>query len=1177
MLPIEEITRNAVIAGLEPGVVVTVRFVESHGPDAIEVNYRLPSGETRERMLFRTDEASLSLAQSGRPWSFDADPEAFKLAAEAYRINLAHLFDPMMAVHTSNVDPLPHQITAVYEAMLPRQPLRYVLADDPGAGKTVMAGLLIRELLMRADAQRVLIVAPGSLVEQWQDEMDQKFGLDFKIFGRDMIENSRGGNPFDDFDRLIARMDQLARNEDLQQKLEQTHWDLIVVDEAHKLSANYYGNKVNKTQRFLLGELLGRTTRHLLLMTATPHNGKDEDFQLWLSLLDADRFYGKARDGVHKAEVSDLMRRMVKEDLLKFDGTKLFPERRAYTVNYTLSDPEAVLYEAVTTYVKTEMGRAESLGDDRRKGTVGFALTSLQRRLASSPAAICLSLERRHNKLQRRLEEAQLLQRGQILSSNGNTPGNNPWQAPDDLDDLNAEETEQLEEALVDEASASRTINELQAEIYSLAALVEQAKAVRSSGVDRKWSELSDLLQNTPEMFDANSARRKLIIFTEHRDTLNYLTDRLRGLLGSPEAVITIHGGTAREDRRKAQELFRNDPTVQILLATDAAGEGVNLQNANLMVNYDLPWNPNRIEQRFGRIHRIGQTQVCHLWNLVARETREGDVFTRLFEKLEIERKALGGRIFDILGEVFEESSLRELLIDAIRYGEDPATKARLQVKIEGALDTAHLRDIIARNALCEVGMDAEHLFAVKEEMERAEARKMQPFFIRAFFQQAFKQLGGELRPRESGRFEINHVPALIRERDRQITGRDRRHVLPVLKRYERVCFEKEAVRISDRAGAAMASLLHPGHPLMQSVTDIVLEQHRNALKRGTVLVDPADAGTEPHVLFMLDHSVREGADTARVASRHMQFVHIDAAGQAIHAGWAPHLDLQPISAADQQRVADILNASWITHDLERMAMAYAASQLVPEHFNEVRTRREQQADKTLRAVHERLIKEINFWSDRYLKLKEDIAAGKDVRLTLENVRRTIDDLTARRQQREKDLLASKHVISALPIVVGGALVIPAGLLALRGSEAVAPDWSADAAARAEIERRAMLAVIATEQMMGRKVTDVSALKCGWDLTSEAPNATDQDPVRHIEVKGRIKGASTITVTRNEVMYGLNQADKFMLAIVLLDGDAHEGPHYVRSPFQHEPEWETTSVNLDLAKLIDKARQQTTN
>lgn len=1173
MLLLEQITKNAVIAGMEPGVAVTIRFVETHGPDAIEVNYRLPTGETRERMLFRTDEATLKLAETGRPWSFDADADSFKLAAEAYRINLAHLFDPMMAVHTSNVDPLPHQITAVYEAMLPRQPLRYVLADDPGAGKTVMAGLLIRELLMRADAKRVLIVTPGSLVEQWQDEMDQKFGLDFKVFGRDMIENSRSANPFDDFDLLVARIDQLSRNDDLKVKLQQTQWDLIVVDEAHKLSANYNGNKVEKTRRFLLGELLGRITRHFLLMTATPHNGKNEDFQLWLSLLDADRFYGKTRDGSHKVEVSDLMRRMVKEDLLKFDGTKLFPERRAYTVNYALSDPEAALYEAVTTYVKTEMGRAEHLGDDKRKVTIGFALTSLQRRLASSPAAIALSLERRHNKLQRRLEEAKLLHRGQPL--NGVSGNSAPaQQAPDDLDDLDAAEIEQLEEDLVDHASAAKNIVELEAEIYSLAALVEQARRVCSAGIDRKWSELSGLLQNTPEMFDTTGARRKLIIFTEHRDTLNYLNARLCGLMGNTGTVITIHGGTPREERRKAQEMFRNDPTVQVLLATDAAGEGVNLQNANLMVNYDLPWNPNRIEQRFGRIHRIGQTQVCHLWNLVARETREGYVFARLFEKLEVERVALGGRVFDILGEVFEERSLRELLIEAICYGEDPATKARLHTRIEGALDTEHLRDIIARNALYEVGMDPEHLFAVKAEMERAEARKLQPFFIRAFFQQAFQQLDGELRPREAGRFEIIHVPAIIRERDRQITGRDRRHVLPVLKRYERICFEKEAVRLTDQVGAPMASLVHPGHPLMQSVTDIVLEKHRNALKRGTVLVDHADSGVEPRVLFILDHSVLEGADTSRTASRRMQFVEIDAQGHAVHAGWAPHLDLQPITSADLQRVQDVLNAAWITQDLERVAMAYAASQLVPEHYKDVSTRREQQANKILRAVHERLIKEINYWSDRYIKLREDLAAGKDVRLPLENIRRTIDDLTARRQQRERELNDSKHLISSPPIVVGGALVIPAGLLTQRGSDAVPPVWSADAEARAAIERRAMQAVIAAEERAGRHVTDVSALKCGWDVTSEAKSPADPDPVRHIEVKGRIKGASTITVTRNEVMYGLNQAAKFMLAIVLIDGDQHDGPHYVRAPFQQEPDWATTSVNFDLAKLIEKAQQQ---
>ncbi len=1171
MLKLEQILKNAAISGIEPGQVVRVVTTEPVGDNALTVYYKTPDGKLLERMLFRTDEANLSLAEAGRPWAFDAPGEDFKLAAEAYRINLAHLFDPMMAVHTSNVEPLPHQITAVYESMLPRQPLRYVLADDPGAGKTIMAGLFIRELLMRADAKRVLIVAPGSLVEQWQDEMFEKFGLTFTLFSREQVEQSRSGNPFDDIDLMVARVDQLSRNEDLQEKLRLSHWDLVVIDEAHKLSASYFGNKVNKTKRFQLGELLGSVTRHLLLMTATPHNGKEEDFQLFMSLLDSDRFYGKFRDGAHKVDVTDLIRRMVKEDMLRFDGTRLFPERRAYTTNYKLSDPEAALYAAVTDYVKNEFAKADQLADGGRKGTVGFALTALQRRLASSPEAIYQSLKRRRHKLTRRVEEEKLRQRGQSLAETLSPNGFNI--SPEDIwesdDELSPDDYENFEEAVVDQATAAQTIQELEAEIIILEDLEEQARQVVHSGQDRKWDELSKLLQNTPEMHDADSRQRKLIIFTEHRDTLNYLAVKIRGLIGNEEAVVMIHGGVKREERRKVQEMFRNDPVVRVLVATDAAGEGVNLQNANLMVNYDLPWNPNRLEQRFGRIHRIGQTEVCHLWNMVANETREGDVFQRLFEKLEVERAALGGRVFDILGEVFENRSLKDLLIEAIRYGADPEVRARLHRKVEGALDTQHLETIIKRNALCEEVMDEKRLFAVKEEMEKAEARKLQPYFIRSFFNQAFQQLGGELRPREPGRYEITHVPANIRERDRQLTGRDRRNLDPVLRKYERVCFEKQYVRLTDRIGAPMASLMHPGHPLMQSVTDLVMEQHRNKLKQGAVLVDASDMGLTPKVMFIIDHSVKEGADPAHIVSRRMQFVEIDPQGGAINAGWAPHLDLEPIDKADIALIEDVLAAPWITQNLEQQALAHASTHLVPEHFDEVRTRREKHVDKTLAAVQERLVKEINYWSDRYIKLQDDIAAGKDVRLTLENVRRTIDDLTARRESREKELLAMRHVVSATPVVVGGALVIPAGLLAQRKGQ---PGWTADADARARVEWVAMNAVMDAERALGHEVIDVSAQKCGWDVTS-LPKAVDGKlpASRHIEVKGRAKGQSTITVTRNEILYGLNQQDKFILAIVLVDGEQHEGPFYVTKPFTQEPDWAVTSINLDLDALLAQA------
>jgi len=462
---------------------------------------------------------------------------------------------------------------------------------------------------------------------------------------------------------------------------------------------------------------------------------------------------------------------MVKEELLKFDGTPLFPERRAYTANYELSDAEADLYAAVTDYVRNEMNRADNL-DGKRRGTVGFALTQLQRRLASSPEAIYQSLKRRRKRLEARLEEMKLVVRGHnvkngIAETLGEYEVKKQIELPGNLDELedelSAEEYELFAEQVVDQATASETIPELEAEIASLQDLEHQALGVVQSGNDKKWEELSHLLQDRPEMYTAGGNRRKLIIFTEHKDTLNYLVARIGGMLGNPEAVITIHGGVARDARRRAQEEFRNNPDVLVLVATDAAGEGVNLQNANLMVNYDLPWNPNRLEQRFGRIHRIGQTEVCHLWNLVAKETREGEVFQKLFDKLEVEKQALGGKVFDILGEAFEDKSLKELLIEAIRYGESPEVKDKLNQVIDGALDTEHLREILRRNALVEQHMSLEDLYAVKEEMERAEARKLQPYFIRAFFTEAFQNLSGEMRSRESGRYEVRHVPASIR------------------------------------------------------------------------------------------------------------------------------------------------------------------------------------------------------------------------------------------------------------------------------------------------------------------------------------------------------------------------------------------------------------------------------
>jgi SNF2 family DNA or RNA helicase len=422
---LEDLTPGARVGGVLPDRAVTVVQAEWHGTQALTLTYRDDAGRVDHQLLYRDSEARFEIEETGRAWAFDAEGSLFRLVSEALRIRLAYLFDPYLAVHTSNLEPLPHQIQAVYQELLPRQPLRFLLADDPGAGKTIMAGLFIKELIVRGDVKRCLVVAPGSLVEQWQDELWQKLGLDFEIITKQTIEASRSGNPFAEKHLVISRLDHLSRNEELQAKLEQTDWDLVVVDEAHKMSAHFFGNELKETKRYRLGRLLGSVTRHFLLMTTTPHAGKEEDFQLFMALLDSDRFEGKPRGGTRKVDTSDMMRRLVKEELLTFDGKPLFPERRAYTVNYDLSPLEGNLYGAVTDYVREEMNRAERLrrkGEGRRGTIVGFALTILQRRLASSPEAIFQSLSRRRKRLEARVAEERLRRRGADAAIDLTTP-----------------------------------------------------------------------------------------------------------------------------------------------------------------------------------------------------------------------------------------------------------------------------------------------------------------------------------------------------------------------------------------------------------------------------------------------------------------------------------------------------------------------------------------------------------------------------------------------------------------------------------------------------------------------------------------------------------------------------------------------------------------------------------
>jgi superfamily II DNA or RNA helicase len=1129
---LEELKAGVRLQGLIPAEVVTVIAVQWHGGHALELTYKTTAGGLGQQVVFRKDEDALSVTQTGnRP--FDASASDFKLVAEAQRITLAGLFDPMLAVATSDVQPLPHQIRAVYGELLPRTPLRFLLADDPGAGKTIMAGLYVKELILRDDVKQCLIVAPGGLVEQWQDELFFKFGLRFDLLTNQLIDANVNLNVFESNPLLIARMDQLSRNEELQTQLKETEWDLIIVDEAHRMGAHYFGGKLEKTKRFQLGEMLGEITRHLLLMTATPHSGKEEDFQLFLTLLDRDRFEGKNKV---TADTSGVMRRMVKEDLLTFEGKKLFPERIAETVPYELTALEYDLYEQVTDYVREGMNRADRIGG-KRKNTIGFALTVLQRRLASSPEAIYRSLVRRSERLEGKKQE--------ILNGTYSEPELNIDLEDLDSDDFNAEEIEELEEELLDAATAARTVEELNAELVELAALTNISKQVRDLGADRKWTELSTILQDNALTTDKNGWPRKFIIFTEHRDTLDYLQTRISSLLGKPDAVRAIHGGVRRGERRQITEEFTKNRDCQILLATDAAGEGLNLQAAHLMVNYDLPWNPNRIEQRFGRVHRIGQEEVCRLWNLVASNTREGEVFSRLLEKIEEQRKAYGGKVFDVLGEAFNETPLRKLLLDAIQYGERPDVKAKMHEVIDASIGDG-LKEILDERALASEHLAEADLAALRAAMDEARARRLQPHYIELAFKAAFTRLGGRIVRREKGRYEIANVPAPIRASKHGA----------ISTKYDRVTFDLPHVQPD---GLARADLLSPGHALHNAVMDEAIRQYGASLNHGTVLV--SSTLEEPHLLVGV---IQEVADaTGASVARRFGYAYVDNDGNVTPAGPAPYLDC--VAAPDTSATRAARQLPWLP-DAENKATSWIIANHLPEYLAEVRPRRTAELNKTRLLVTKRLESE----RDRLLLdaavAGEKERAGEKSKESSESLNRKAVELDSRLLKR-LELLDQQALMSTKPPrIVTAALVVPLGRLD--------GDLPANAPMNAketkEVERRGVDFVMAREREVGRTPIEQAFNNPGFDILS----TDSKGDTYRIEVKARIDGATDFFITHNEVMTGKNAVPRYRLALVRVDqrGAQHDEVRYLDDPFVTTDlgDFDATGIRGDWAKMWAK-------
>lgn len=1199
MAKLEELEKGATVRGVVPDEPVTVVDVDWVGEETVDLTYRTTEGEPQSRLLFRHDEDKLHVLEGEDLWDFNGDGRTLRLVSEAKRIQLAHLFDPYVAVNSSDIEPFPHQIEAVYGEMLPRQPLRFCLADDPGAGKTIMAGLYTKELMIREGLERVLVIAPGSLVENWQNEFMERFEIPLQHFTNRMVEDSYTGNPFEEYDQLIARMHHLAWNEDHKALLEDgPEWDLIVVDEAHKMSAHYWGREVEETLLYKLGRLASEKTRHFLLMTATPHNGKEPEFQLFLRLLDPDRFEGAHRLEGPRPDNSDVLRRMVKEDLVDMEGKPLFPERKAHTVQYDLTDDELDLYEDVTSYVREEMNRAERIRDGGKRYAIGLALTVLQRRVASSPEAIYQSLTNRRNRLEDRIEEIEERQARDPIEQEVDFQLELDENELEDLmeggEDLTAQEREEQEDELLDEATAARTVEELKQEILTLEELEDQARRLRAKKIDRKWDELRELLED-PKMRDEAGNLKKLIIFTEHTPTLEYLAKRIRSLTGKQESVITIHGGMGRRARLDAQEKFWYDPDTSVLVATDAAGEGINLHCAHLMINYDLPWNPNRLEQRFGRIHRIGQDKVCHMWNLVASQTREGDVYLKLLQKINQEEKSLGsGKVFDVLGQAFEGKSLRELLVEAIRYGESPEVKKRQQETIEEALDRERIEEIRAEDALADEirALSEEERRQIREDMQRARTRKLQPHFISSFFREAFTRLGGSIQEREPRRYEITYVPSKVRRQKR--SGRH----APIQERYQRVTFHKDRTRIE---GKPPAKLIGPGHPLLEAVTELTLENWGPVMERGAVLVDPTNDSDDPRLLFYLENTIRDGLAQREagqgddggtglaskgVASREYHFIEMLPDGSMRAAGYAPYLDFEPLeSVIDDEslrpQVRDALDVDWVPDDWQDQAQAFAIEELVPEHLEQVKRRRIPRIEQIEESVKTRLRDEIMHWDGVLQERREEAQReGADVRRATKKPREMLEKLKRRRDQRLEELRAQKELSASRPTIVGGALVIPQDHLdrileteldMAAGTEEeptetdkTPPDRVVDTETS---ELIAMEAVMDKERELGNEPRDVSDQRgLGYDIESRTPDGD----YRFIEVKARHPDADTITVTKNEIVAALNAPGSFRLAIVIVDEGEAEEPVYVEEPWDMEPDFHVTSVRFRLGELFKK-------
>lgn len=1019
----------------------------------------------------------------------DGNAANFRLATEAYRIRLAHLYDPLFAVSVSKIDPLPHQLEAVYEYMLPQPALRFMLADDPGAGKTIMGGLLLKELKLRGVLARTLIVVPSPLRTQWKREMREKFDEHFDIVERATLNALGPARTWGMTHQAIVSIDFVKQPDVLDSLAVAEMWDIIIVDEAHKMAAYRRSpTKVERSQRYRLGEILSERAERLLLMTATPHKGDPENFRFLLSLVDPDLFADQQilQRAVERHENPIFLRRL-KEDMRRFDGKPLFPPRYTKTVSYELEGAEWDLYRRVTHYVETNFNRA--LSDENRNVT--FALIVLQRRLASSVRAIRRSLENRRARLVELRDD--VLRDPHLLEA----ARRDRLDIPDGDEDLTEDERWQLEQNAL-RFTVARNMDELNHEIQQLEELIVLAAQAEEAQPERKLRELQGVMHE----LNMQNTGEKLLIFTEAKDTLDYLVENLREWNFN---VITIHGEMQQPDREAAEATFKSD-RAQVMVATEAAGEGINLQFCHLMVNYDVPWNPTRLEQRLGRIHRYGQDREVFMYNLVANNTREGRVLEAVLLKLERMRVEMGtDRVYDVIGERFVNAGLEAMIRDAV-------TNRRMFDDILASIEEVmpeNTAEVINKASLRTLATQYVNVAAMVDRRQQAKENRLAPAFVRTFFLSAFEaHFPGRVEQRADGFWRVRHVPADLRNVPPELASR---YGQPATE-YLRFTFD------IDESKKTGVEFVGPGHALFEAISHLTLTLFRDDLERGVIFLDPDNR--REGLIWLVEGTIHDGHSA--IIGQQLFAVYQSTDGltlETLQPGVFLDFGIPDGDVKLPEAVRSLVNA-------RGKVLGWCIQNQLSPYRQQIETRRAGEIEIIRRYLRESFDVLIARSDGMLMDYEHKQSSGKDMRIKITEEERRNADL--RRRKTDRLLRAEREAMVSLsePRIVGMAAIIP--------TQPQSKSHGADMHRDDEVERAAIAHVMDFERQQGREPEDQSPLKLPYDIRS----VENDGDTRYIEVKGRAS-VGGVELSEREWLTAENLGEDYWLYVV---SDAKTNP-----------------------------------